>query len=58
MVHVDVIKNLAEIAPGFERLRLQHDTLLSKFAFNFNWRRFNKDEETRQAAAAALPAGA
>jgi hypothetical protein len=33
--------------------------MVSKFAFNFNSRRFNKDKDDRQAAAAAAtPAGA
>jgi len=28
-------------APGTERLKLKHDNLLSRFAFNFNLRRYN-----------------
>jgi hypothetical protein len=27
-------------APGYERLKLEHDNLLSRFAFNFNLRRY------------------
>ena len=27
-------------APGSKRLKLEHEKLLSNFAFNFNWRRY------------------
>ena len=38
-MQVDPIKPTLE-APGIKRLKLEHDELLSSFAFNFNFRLF------------------
>jgi len=40
-VQVDPIKSPLK-APGTKRLKLEHDNLLSKFAFKFNLRRFTE----------------
>ena len=39
-VQVEPMKSMVK-APGTKRLKLKYDKLLSKFAFNFNLRRYN-----------------
>jgi len=44
-VQVDPLKPTLK-APGTKRLKVEFDELLSSFAFNFNLRRYNEEEET------------
>jgi len=36
-------------APGYKHLKLEHENLLSNFAFNFNLRRYNEEDEEKEA---------
>jgi hypothetical protein len=54
-VQVDPIKPMLK-APGTERLKLEYHESLSKFAFNFNLRRYNQGNRIQAAERRAAEA--
>ena len=51
-VQVDPMKPMLK-APGITRLKLQHDEPPSRFAFNFNLRRYSKGKHMQMLQAGA-----
>jgi len=55
-VQIVPMKSMLKVL-GTKRLKLKHDRLLSSFAFNFNWRRYNQYEEAALLFGGAVQAG-